>query len=101
MLEALELAREAGAAGEVPVGAVVVCGDRVVGRGANRRETTGDPLAHAELLAHVRGQGRVRGAHDLLIAATARTRTRTVVTADAAGFDGLPGVRVRVLGGGE
>jgi tRNA(adenine34) deaminase len=51
MLEALELARQAGAAGEVPVGAVVVCGDRVVGRGANRRESTGDPLAHAELLA--------------------------------------------------
>lgn len=52
---------------------------------------------HAELLAHGRKQGRSRGAHDLLIAATARARSRAVVTADAAGFDGLPGVEVRVL----
>src|SRR5215211_5575374 len=52
---------------------------------------------HAELLAHVRKEGRTRGAHDILIAATARARDRTVVTADAAGFDGLPGVQVRVL----
>ena len=53
---------------------------------------------HAELLAHVRKAGGSRGAHDLLIAATARTRERTVVTADAGGFEGLPGVPVRVLG---
>jgi tRNA(fMet)-specific endonuclease VapC len=52
---------------------------------------------HAELLSHARKEGRIRGAHDLLIAATARARARTVVTADAAGFDGLPGVQVRVL----
>ena len=51
MREALALAREAGAAGEVPVGAVVVCGDRAIGRGANRRESDGDPFAHAEILA--------------------------------------------------
>ena len=48
---ALELAREAGRQGEVPVGAVAVMGGQVVGRGANRRETDLDPLAHAELLA--------------------------------------------------
>jgi tRNA(fMet)-specific endonuclease VapC len=52
---------------------------------------------HAELLAHARNEGRTRGAHDLLIAATARARARTVVTADAAGFEGLPGVMVRIL----
>lgn len=51
--------------------------------------------AHASLLAHVRRSGRPRGAHDLLIAATAAARGRTVVTADAAGFEDLPGVDVR------
>ena len=51
MGEALELARGAGAAGEVPVGAVALFEGRVVGRGANRREVDQDPTAHAELLA--------------------------------------------------
>jgi tRNA(adenine34) deaminase len=51
MEEALRLAREAGQAGEVPVGAVAVCEGRVVGRGRNARETARDPTAHAELLA--------------------------------------------------
>jgi tRNA(adenine34) deaminase len=48
---ALQEAERAAAIGEVPVGAVVVRADEVVGRGFNRRETDGDPLAHAELLA--------------------------------------------------
>ncbi len=51
MVEALALAREAAAAGEVPVGAVAVHEGRVVGRGRNRREEDRDPTAHAELLA--------------------------------------------------
>jgi tRNA(adenine34) deaminase len=51
MEEAIRLAREAGAAGEVPVGAVAVFEGRVVGRGRNRREEDRDPTAHAELLA--------------------------------------------------
>lgn len=51
MTEALRLAREAGARGEVPVGAVAVFEGRVVGRGANGREAAHDPTAHAELLA--------------------------------------------------
>jgi tRNA(adenine34) deaminase len=51
MQEALALAREAGARGEVPVGAVAVLGDEIVGRGANGREGAADPTAHAELLA--------------------------------------------------
>ena len=54
--------------------------------------------AHAGLLAHARKSGRARGAHDLLIAATGLARGRTVVTADAPGFEGLPGLSVRVLG---
>jgi tRNA(adenine34) deaminase len=48
---ALELAREAELAGEVPVGAVVVLGGRVIGRGRNSPITLHDPTAHAEVLA--------------------------------------------------
>jgi len=48
---ALDLAAEAGERGEVPIGAVVVHDGRVVGRGANAREATKDPTAHAEVLA--------------------------------------------------
>jgi tRNA(adenine34) deaminase len=51
MREALVLAREAGERGEVPIGAVAVLEDRIVGRGANARESARDPTAHAELLA--------------------------------------------------
>lgn len=51
MSEALRLAGEAGARGEVPVGAVAVLDGRIVGRGANARESAHDPTAHAELLA--------------------------------------------------
>ena len=51
MEEALALAEEAAAAGEIPIGAVVADRDgRIIGRGRNRREE-GDPLAHAEMLA--------------------------------------------------
>ncbi len=51
MRMALELAREAAAAGEVPVGAVVVLGDRIAGRGRNAPIERSDPTAHAEILA--------------------------------------------------
>ncbi len=51
--------------------------------------------SHASLLAWVRQQGRPRGAHDLIIAATAATRSRDVVTTDPQAFVDLPGVRVR------
>jgi tRNA(fMet)-specific endonuclease VapC len=51
--------------------------------------------AHAELLVAVRRQGLPRGAHDLIIAATARASDRTVVTADATAFEDLPDVSVR------
>ncbi|MGI6376495.1 MAG: tRNA adenosine(34) deaminase TadA [Anaerolineae bacterium] len=51
MREALAEARLAQAAGEVPVGAVVVHQGRIIGRGHNRREELADPTAHAEILA--------------------------------------------------
>lgn len=49
MREALQLAEEAGAEGEVPVGCVITLGDRIVGRGRNRREAGKNALYHAEL----------------------------------------------------
>lgn len=49
---ALELARRAPATGDVPIGALVVdAAGRTLGEGWNRREATGDPTAHAEILA--------------------------------------------------
>lgn len=51
--------------------------------------------AHAALLAHVRRRGRPRGAHDLIIAATAAARSRQVATTDEGAFVDLPGVSVR------
>jgi tRNA(adenine34) deaminase len=48
---ALQLAAGAGDKGEVPVGAVVVKDGLVIGKAANARESTGDPTAHAEVLA--------------------------------------------------
>jgi tRNA(adenine34) deaminase len=51
MTGALALAVEASAAGDVPVGAVVVRNGEVVGRGANRTVRDQDPTAHAEMLA--------------------------------------------------
>ena len=49
MREALRLAARASDRGEVPVGAVVVRGGRVLGRGSNRRESAADPTHHAEI----------------------------------------------------
>lgn len=49
MDQALALAKEAAAEGEVPVGCVIVCDGRIVGRGRNRRETAKTALGHAEI----------------------------------------------------
>jgi tRNA(adenine34) deaminase len=57
---ALDQARLAGAAGEVPVGAVVLVGGEVVAAAHNLREATGDPTAHAEILA-LRAAGEAVG----------------------------------------
>jgi tRNA(adenine34) deaminase len=51
MQVALEEARQAGAEGEVPVGAVVVRGSEIIGRGHDRKIALADPAAHAEILA--------------------------------------------------
>jgi tRNA(fMet)-specific endonuclease VapC len=53
--------------------------------------------AHAQLMVHVRRAGTPRGAHDLIIAATALARDREVVTLDRRGFGDLPGVVVAGL----
>jgi tRNA(adenine34) deaminase len=60
MHEALALAREAAAAGDVPVGAVVVQNGAVIARGANRMARDNDPTAHAEMIA-IRGAARALG----------------------------------------
>lgn len=51
MSEALSLAKTAAERGDVPVGAVVVKGGEIIGRGCNLRELTGDATAHAEIVA--------------------------------------------------
>jgi tRNA(adenine34) deaminase len=61
MQEALAEARRAAEIGEVPIGAVIVQGEQVVGRGHNRREIDRDPLAHAEILAIRQAAERVGG----------------------------------------
>jgi len=63
MADALALARAASDACEVPVGAVVVLNDEVVGRGFNQPISSGDPTAHAEMVAirdAARGVGNYR-----------------------------------------
>ena len=64
---ALQEAEQAGAAGEVPIGAAVLVGGHVVARAGNRRERDRDPTAHAEVLAlraaaEARGSWRLEGA---------------------------------------
>ena len=61
---ALEAARGAQAAGEVPVGAVLVRGDEVIATGANRPISGCDPTAHAEIEA-LRAGGRALGSYRL------------------------------------
>ena len=51
MREALVQAKKALKKGEVPIGAVVVLGDEIIGRGYNQPITTKDPTAHAEIIA--------------------------------------------------
>ena len=59
MQRALEEAKRALELGEVPVGAVVVCGGEVIASAHNEREATGDPTAHAEVLAIRRAAKRL------------------------------------------
>ena len=64
MRRALGQARLAAAQGEVPVGAVVVVGDEIVGEGFNQPITTSDPTAHAEIVA-LRAAARATGNYRL------------------------------------
>jgi tRNA(adenine34) deaminase len=64
MEEALRSAQRALEAGEVPVGAVVVCEGRIIGRGWNRNITDSDPTAHAEIVA-LREAAAAMGNHRL------------------------------------
>jgi tRNA(adenine34) deaminase len=65
MEEALRQAQRALEAGEVPVGAVVVCDGQIVGRGFNRNLHDDDPTAHAEMVA-LRQAAQAIGNHRLL-----------------------------------
>lgn len=64
MVRALELARAAAAAGEVPIGAVVSRNGVIIGEGENRNRRDNDPSAHAEIVA-IRGAARALGDHRL------------------------------------
>jgi tRNA(adenine34) deaminase len=64
MAAALEQARQARDAGEVPIGAIVALGDEIIGRGYNQPITAGDPTAHAEIVA-IRAAARRRNNYRL------------------------------------
>lgn len=64
MAQALQLAQRAADEGEVPIGAVVVRDDEIVGRGWNRNISLHDPSAHAEIMA-MRDAGNSLGNHRL------------------------------------
>ncbi len=64
MARALELARAAGAAGEVPVGAVLVRDGEILAEGSNRPITDSDPTAHAEMVC-LRQAGKAAGNYRL------------------------------------
>jgi tRNA(adenine34) deaminase len=61
MLMALEEARAAAEEGEIPVGAVLVSEGKVLARTHNRRENSGNPMDHAEILALKEGASRLGG----------------------------------------
>jgi len=82
MREALTLAREAEAHGEVPVGAVVVLDGEIIGRGFNSPIARSDPTAHAELLA-LREAGTRLGNYRLEAAALYATLEPCVMCAGA------------------
>jgi tRNA(adenine34) deaminase len=65
MQEAIQAAKDAEAINEVPIGAVVVYNEQVIGRGYNTRETSLDPTAHAEMAA-IRQASKALGAWRLL-----------------------------------
>jgi tRNA(adenine34) deaminase len=91
MRESLRVAREAQARDEVPIGAVVVMGDRVLALAGNRTRTDCDPTAHAEILA-LREAARVLGNYRLSDAAVYSTIEPCAMCAGA-----LTQARVKLL----
>jgi tRNA(adenine34) deaminase len=61
MHKALEQARQAFDSDEVPIGAVVVCNNRIIGKGHNQTERLKDVTAHAEMLAITAAAGAIGG----------------------------------------
>ena len=87
---ALDAGEQALATGDVPVGAVVIGLDgQVLGRGWNRREAEGDPLAHAEVVA-MRQAARARGGWRLQDCALAVTLEPCLMCAGAIGQARIP-----------
>jgi tRNA(adenine34) deaminase len=82
MREALELARHAAASGECPVGAVIVWKGSMIGRGWNQPISSGDPTAHAEIMA-LREAAAARGNYRLLDATLYVTLEPCVMCAGA------------------
>lgn len=82
MKEALALARQAQDRGEVPVGAVVVLDEKVIGRGGNASISTHDPTAHAEILA-LREASKITGNYRLTRATLYSTVEPCVMCAGA------------------
>ncbi|HKW98678.1 MAG TPA: tRNA adenosine(34) deaminase TadA [Bryobacteraceae bacterium] len=82
MREAIKLARQAAAAGEVPVGAVVVIDNQIIGKGFNSPIASNDPTAHAEILA-LREAARVTGNYRLEAATLYATLEPCVMCAGA------------------
>lgn len=85
MAMALAEARAAAAEGEIPVGAVVVAGGKIVGRGHNMTETLSDVTAHAEMLA-ITAAATERGAKYLVDATLYVTLEPCVMCAGAIGW---------------
>lgn len=85
---ALQQAQAAGAAGEVPVGAVLVSGDRVIAAGANRPIAANDPTAHAEIET-LRAAGGALGSYRL-------TNTTLYVTLEPCPMCAMAVVHARV-----
>lgn len=61
MAEALKMAEKAAKRDEVPVGAVIVCREKIIARAGNKREALKSPLAHAEILAIRKAARRLGG----------------------------------------
>jgi tRNA(adenine34) deaminase len=82
MREALDLAQQSEHKGEVPVGAIVVMDDRIVGRGSNSPISSADPTAHAEITA-LREAARTLGNYRLEQATVYATLEPCVMCAGA------------------